>query len=66
MKSTVTKPKQPSETQDKDSGKKKEDSEKKVLQDKPHCWIEACVKRLDPGGYPGGSAVFKVLQKECS
>ena len=52
MKSTVTKPKQPSETQDKDSGKKKEDSEKKVLQDKPHRWIEACVKRLDPGGYP--------------
>ena len=52
MKSTVTKPKQPSETQDKDSGKKKEDSEKKVLQDKPHRWIEARVKRLDPGGYP--------------
>ena len=52
MKSTVTKPKQPSETQEKDSGKKKEDSEKKVLQDKPHRWIEARVKRLDPGGYP--------------
>ena len=51
MKSTVTKPKQPSETQDKDSGKK-EDSEKKVLQDKLHRWIEARVKRLDPGGYP--------------
>ena len=52
MKSTVTKPKQPSETQEKDSGKKKEDAEKKVLQDKPHRWIEARVKRLDPGGYP--------------
>ena len=52
MKSTVTKPKQPSKTKEKDSGKKKEDSEKKVLQDKPHRWIEACVKRLDPGGYP--------------
>ena len=52
MKSTVTKPKQPSETQEKDSGKKKEDAEKKVLQDKPHRWIEAHVKRLDPGGYP--------------
>ena len=52
MKSTITKPKQPSETQDKDSGKKKEDSEKKVLQDKPHRWIEARFKRLDPGGYP--------------
>ena len=52
MKSTVTKPKQPSETQEKDSGKKKEDAEKKVLQDKLHCWIEARVKRLDPGGYP--------------
>ena len=52
MKSTITKPKQPSETQDKDSSKKKEDSEKKVLQDKPHRWIEARVKRLDPGGYP--------------
>ena len=52
MKSTITKPKQPSETQEKDSGKKKEDAEKKVLQDKPHRWIEACVKRLDPGGYP--------------
>ena len=51
MKSTITKPKQPSETQEKDSGKK-EDAEKKVLQDKPHCWIEARVKRLDPGGYP--------------
>ena len=46
MKSTVTKPKQPSETQEKDSGKKKEDAEKKVLQDKPHHWIEAHVKRL--------------------
>ena len=52
MKSTIMKPKQPSETQDKDSGKKKEDAEKKVLQDKPHCWIEARIKRLDPGGYP--------------
>ena len=52
IKSTVTKPKQPSETQEKDSGKKKEDAEKKVLQDKPHRWIEACVKHLDPGGYP--------------
>ena len=52
MKLTVTKPKQPSETQEKDSGKKKEDTEKKVLQDKPHHWIEAHVKRLDPGGYP--------------
>ena len=52
MKSTVTKPKQPSETQDKDSGRKKEDSEKKVLQDKPHRWIEARIKCLDPGGYP--------------
>ena len=50
--STITKPKQPSETQEKDSGKKKEDAEKKVLQDKPHRWIEACVKHLDPGGYP--------------
>ena len=44
MKSTVTKPKQPSETQEKDSGK--------AAQDKPHRWIEAHVKRLDPGGYP--------------
>ena len=52
MKSTVTKPKQPSETQEKDSGKKKEDAEKKVLQDKPHRWIEARVKHLDLGGYP--------------
>ena len=52
MKSTITKPKQSSETQDKDSVRKKEDSEKKVLQDKPHRWIEARVKRLDPGGYP--------------
>ena len=52
MKSTITKPKQPSETQEKDSGQKKEEAEKKVLQDKPHRWIEACVKRLDPGGYP--------------
>ena len=51
MKSMVTKPKQPSETQEKDSGKKKEDAEKKVLQDKPHRWIEARVKHLDPGGY---------------
>ena len=51
MKSTVTKPKQPSKTQEKDSGKKKEDAEKKVLQDKPHRWIEARNKRLDPGGY---------------
>ena len=52
MKSTIAKPKQPSETQKKDPGKKKEDAEKKVLQDKPHHWIEARVKRLDPGGYP--------------
>ena len=52
MKSTITKPKQPSETQEKDSGQKKEEAEKKVLQDKPHRWIEALVKRLDPGGYP--------------
>ena len=52
MKSTITKPKQPSETEEKDSGKKKEDAEKKVLQDKLHRWIEARVKRLDPGGYP--------------
>ena len=52
MKSTVTKPKQPSETQEKDSSKKKEDAEKKVLQDKPHRWIEARVKYLDLGGYP--------------
>ena len=52
MKSTVMKPKQPSETQEKDSGKKKEDAEKKVLQDKPHRWIEARVKHSDPGGYP--------------
>ena len=52
MKSTITKPKQPSKIQEKDSSKKKEDAEKKVLQDKLHRWIEACVKRLDPGGYP--------------
>ena len=52
MKSTVTKPKQPSETKDKDSGERKEEAEKKVLQDKPHHWIEACIKHLDPGGYP--------------
>ena len=52
MRSTVTKPKQSSETQEKDSSKKKEDAEKKVLQDKLHRWIEARVKRLDPGGYP--------------
>ena len=51
MKSTFTKPKQSSETQDKDSVRKKEDPEKKVLQDKPHHWIEARVKHLDPGGY---------------
>ena len=51
MKSTVTKPKQPSKTQEKDSGKKKEDAEKKVLQDKPHRWIEARIKHLDLGGY---------------
>ena len=50
MKSTVTKPKQPSETQDKDSSKKKEDSEKKVLQDKLHITAtpEEGGKRLDP------------------
>ena len=52
MKSTVTKPKQSSETLEKDSGKKKEVAEGKWLQDKPHRWIEACVKHLDPGGYP--------------
>ena len=52
MKSTITKSKKPSETQEKDSGKKKEDAEKKVLQDKPHRWIGARVKCLDPGGYP--------------
>ena len=60
MKSAITKPKQPSETQDKDSGgkkeetdkKKKEELEKKVLQDKPHHWIEARIKCLDPRGYP--------------
>ena len=52
MKSTVTKPKQPSETQEKDSAQKKEEAEKKVLQDKPHRWIEARIKHLDPGGYP--------------
>ena len=52
MKSTITKPKQPSETQEKDPGKKKEEAEKKVLQDKLHHWIEACVKHLDLGGYP--------------
>ena len=59
IKSTITKPKQPSETQEKDSSKKKgdtekkrEDTEKKVLQDKPHHWIEAHVKRLDPSAYP--------------
>ena len=52
MKLPVTKPKQPSKTQEKDSGKKKEDAEKKVLQDKLHRWIEARVKHLDPGGYP--------------
>ena len=52
MKSTITKPKQSGETQEKDSGKKKEEAEKKVLQDRPHRWIEARVKRLDPGDYP--------------
>ena len=52
MKSTVTKPKQPSETQEKDSGQKKEEAEKKVMQDKLHRWIEARVKPLDSGGYP--------------
>ena len=52
MKSTVMKPKQPSKTQDNDSVRKKEDSEKKVLEDMLHRWIEARVKRLDPGGYP--------------
>ena len=52
MKSIVMKPKQPSETQEKNPGKKKEEAEKKVLQDKPHRWIEARVKCLDPGGYP--------------
>ena len=51
MKSTVTKPKQSSETHEKDSDKKKEEAEKKVLQDKPYRWIEARVKRLDLGGY---------------
>ena len=59
IKSTITKPKQPSETKEKDSGKKnedaekkREDAEKKVLQDKPHRWIEARVKHLDLGAYP--------------
>ena len=52
MKLTVAKPKQPSETQEKDSSQKKKEAEKKVLQDKPHHWIEARVKCLDPGGYP--------------
>ena len=52
MKSTITNPKQPSQTQEKDPSKKKEDAEKKVLQDKPHHWIEAHVKHLDPDGYP--------------
>ena len=52
MKSTITKPKQPSKTKDKDSSGKKEEAEKKVLQDRPHRWIEAWVKRLDPGDYP--------------
>ena len=52
MKSTITKPKQPSETQEKDSGPKKEEAEKKVLQDRLHRWIEARIKRLDLGGYP--------------
>ena len=52
MKSTITKPKQSSKTHEKDSDKKKEEAEKKVLQDRPHRWIEARVKRLDPGGYP--------------
>ena len=65
MKMTVTKPKQPSETQEKDSGKKKEDAEKKVLQDKPHRWIEARVKHLDPGGYPDEVKSLKVLREEC-
>ena len=55
MKSAVTKPKQASgtsESQDKtDSSRKKEEAEKKVLQDKLYRWIEAWVKRLDPGGY---------------
>ena len=58
MKSAVTKPKQAhlnpwtSESQDRtDSSRKKEEAEKKVLQDKPYRWIEARVKRLDPGGY---------------
>ena len=66
MKLTVTKPKQPSETQEKDSGKKKEDAEKKVLQDKPHRWIEARVKRSGSGWLPRRSEVPKVLREECS
>ena len=66
MKSTIMKPKQPSETKDKDSGGRKEEAEKKVLQDKPHRWIEAQYQTLGPGWLPRGSAVFKVLQKECS
>ena len=52
MKSTIMKPKQPSKTKDKDSGERKEEAEKKVLQDRPHHWIEARIKCLDPGGYP--------------
>ena len=55
MKSAITKPKQTSgtsESQDKtDSNRKKDEVEKKVLQDKPYRWIEALVNRLDPGGY---------------
>ena len=64
-KSTVTKPKQPSETQEKDSGKKKEDAEKKVLQDKPHCWIEARVKRLDPDGYPDNVKSLRYFRRNA-
>ena len=60
MKSAVTKPKQTSgasESQDKadsnkaDFNRKKEEAEKKVLQDKLYRWIKARVKCLDPGGY---------------
>ena len=64
MKSTVTKPKQPSDTQDKDSGKK-EDSEKKVLEDKLHCWIEARVKCLDLGGYLEEVQLFRYFGRNA-
>ena len=66
MKSTVTKPKQPSETQEKDSGKKKEDAEKKVLQDKPHLLDRSPCQTFGSGWLPGRSKVLKVLREECS